>query len=139
MDLQPQLLVVANSPALVEDILAWVIPEGYHPVVATTFEAGNLHLRTNPRAVITQLRLNQYNGLHLALHARQAGIPAVVIGEADAVLERDASQLGATFVKRGELGRERIVALLQDLAPAPCGAVEQAEGAAPARRPANLP
>jgi hypothetical protein len=68
--------------------------------------------------VVTQLRLHEYNGLHLALRARQAGIPAVVVGDADSVLERDAEQLGATFVTREEFRREPFVALLQNLVPA---------------------
>jgi DNA-binding response OmpR family regulator len=81
MDIQPQLLIVAHSPTLAEDLLAWVIPVGYRPSVATTFESANLQLRTNPQLVITELRLREYNGLHLALHARQAGIPTVVVGD----------------------------------------------------------
>jgi hypothetical protein len=117
---QTQLLIVAPSTALAEDLLSWVVPEGYSPAVATTFESANLQLRTNPwAALITQVRLREYNGLHLALRALHAGVPAVVVGDADTVLERDAQQLGATFVKRNELKRERILALLQDLASAP--------------------
>ena len=117
MDLQPHLLIVAPSIALAQNLLSWVIPEGYRPAVATTFESANAQLRTHPQVVITQVRLHEYNGLHLALRARHAGIPAVVVGEADTVLERDAVQLGATFLKRDELQREPFVALLQNLAP----------------------
>lgn len=119
---QTQLLIVAPSTALAEDLLSWVIPEGYNPAVATTFESANLQLRTNPwAALITQVRLHEYNGLHLALRALHAGIPAVVVGDPDSVLERDAEQLGATFVKRDDLKRERILALLQDFASATDG------------------
>ena len=118
MELHPHLLIVAPSTTLAESLLSWVIPEGYRPAVATTFESANLQLRTHPQIVITQLRLHEYNGLHLALRARQSGIPAVVVGEADTVLERDAEQLGATFVKCDELRREPFVALLQHLVPA---------------------
>ena len=115
MELQRQLLIVAPSAALADDLLAWVVPEGYRPAIATTFESANLQLRANPQLVITQVRLHEYNGLHLALRARFAGIPAVVVGDADSVLERDAEQLGATFVKRDELQRKPFVALLQKL------------------------
>jgi DNA-binding response OmpR family regulator len=119
MDVHPQLLIVSPSPALAENLIQWVVPAGYRPVVATTFEAANRQLRTNPQIVITQVRLHEYNGLHVALHARNVGIPAVVVGDADAVLERDAEQLGATFVKRDELERESMLALLQDLSATP--------------------
>jgi hypothetical protein len=61
------------------------------------------------------VRLHEYNGLHVALRAREAGIPAVVVGDADMVVERDAEQLGATFVKWDELERESMLALLQEL------------------------
>ena len=80
--------------------------------------------------VITQLRLQEYNGLHLALRARQAGIPAVVVGEPDAVLERDAEQLGATFVKCAELECGRMLEILQNLVP--ISYTEAYEGAVPA-------
>ena len=117
MTAQPQVLIVTSSQALADNLLAWVAPQGYRAVLATTFESGAWHLQKNPRLVITQLRLHDYNGLHLALHAREAGIPTVVVGDPDAVLERDAEQLGAKFVKCDGLHREQILALLRDLAP----------------------
>jgi hypothetical protein len=72
-------------------------------------------LRAHPHLVISQVRLGAYNGLHVALRALCQGIPAVVIGTPDAVLERDAEQLGATFVKSGELERDRLIALVHAL------------------------
>ena len=118
MQRKPQLLIVTPSTALAESLLAWVVSEGYCPAVATTFKSANLQLRTHPQIVITELRLHEYNGLHLALRARQSGIPAVVVGDADTVLERDARLIGATFIKCEELRREPFVALLRNLAAA---------------------
>jgi DNA-binding NtrC family response regulator len=117
MDVHPELLIVSSSPALAESLIRWVVPAGYRPSVATTFQAANRQLRTHPQIVITQLRLKEYNGLHVALRALQAGIPAVVVGDADAVLERDAVQLGATFVKCDELECGRVLEILQNLVP----------------------
>ena len=132
MDVHPHVLIVSPSPALAEDLIEWVVPAGYRPSVPTTFESANRQLRTNPQIVITQLRLREYNGLHLAIRAREAGIPALVVGEADAVLERDAEQLGATFVKRDELEPGRILALLHNLvSPAYTDGDESAGAAAP--------
>jgi CheY-like chemotaxis protein len=132
MDVHPHVLIVSPSPALAEDLIEWVVPAGYRPSVATTFESANRQLRTNPQIVITQLRLREYNGLHLAIRAREAGIPAVVVGDADAVLERDAEQLGATFVKRDELEPGRMLALLRGLvSPAYTGGDESAAAATP--------
>ena len=118
MDVHPELLIVSASPALAENLIEWVVPAGYRPSVATTFESAKQQLRSNPRIVITGVRLHEYNGLHVALRARQAGIPAVVVGDADMVVERDAQQLGATFVKCDELRRESMLALLHELSAA---------------------
>ena len=127
MEHHPHLLIVGPSTAFAENLLSWVIPEGYRPAVATTFESANRQLTAHPQIVITQLRLHEYNGLHLALRARQAGFPAVVVGDADCVLERDAVQLGATFVTRDEFRREPFVALLQNLAPATAAGVHDSD------------
>jgi DNA-binding response OmpR family regulator len=115
MDSRPQVLIVANTPALAEHLHGWLVPRGYRSKVATTFASAMVQLRTHPHLVISQLRLGAYNGLHVALRARNAGIPAVVIGTPDAVLERDARELGATFVRSGELERDRLMGLVQAL------------------------
>ena len=115
MDLRPRVLIVADTPALTEDLLGWLVPGGYQSTVATTFASAMIQLRTRPDLVISQLRLGAYNGLHVALRARGGGIPAVVIGQPDIVLEREARQLGATFVKSGEFARERILAVVPEL------------------------
>jgi DNA-binding response OmpR family regulator len=115
MDLRPRVLIVADTPALTEDLLGWLVPGGYQSTVATTFASAMIQLRTRPHLVISQLRLGAYNGLHVALRARGGGIPAVVIGKPDTVLEHEARQLGATFVQSGELARERILAVVQEL------------------------
>jgi CheY-like chemotaxis protein len=115
MDLRPRVLIVADTPALTEDLLGWLVPGGYHSTVVTTFACAMRQLRTHPQLVISQLRLGAYNGLHVALRARGEGIPAIVIGKADTVLEGEARELGATFVQSDQLARERILALVHEL------------------------
>ena len=115
MDLRPRVLIVADTLALTEDLLGWLVPGGYQSTVVTTFASAMIQLRTHPQLVISQLRLREYNGLHVALRARSGGIPTVVIGNPDTVLEREARQLGATFVTSAELARERILAVAQEL------------------------
>ena len=115
MDPRPQVLIVANTPALAAHLRGWLVPRGYRSKVATTFASAMVQLRTRPHLVISQLRLGAYNGLHVALRARNQGIPAVVIGTPDAVLERDAEELGAAFIKSGELERDRLMGLVQAL------------------------
>jgi hypothetical protein len=57
--------------------------------------------------VISEVRLGEYNGLHLASRARANAIPVVVIGGADHVLERDAREMDVLYVHddidRGDL------------------------------------
>jgi CheY-like chemotaxis protein len=115
MDLRPRVLIVADTPALTEDLLGWLVPGGYQSTVVTTFACAMRQLRTHPQLVISQLRLGAYNGLHVALRARGEGIPAIVIGKADTVLEGEARELGATFVQSDQLARERILALVHEL------------------------
>jgi hypothetical protein len=66
-----------------------------------------------PDLLITELKLGEHNGLHLALRARAKSVPAVVIGEPDPVLERDAFQLGAMFLHAAELGRDEFLSLVE--------------------------
>ena len=110
-----QLLIVGDAPALLNDLFSWLGPEGVGLTAAATFPFAKAQLRTEPDLVITQLKLGEYNGLHLALRARCQHIPTIVIGEADTVLERDAEQLGITYVRTNELTRERTLALVEDL------------------------
>jgi DNA-binding response OmpR family regulator len=112
-----QRIVVVSEPALGNDLLTWLPAETYRVTTVRTFAAAKAQLRNQPNLVITQLKLGEHNGLHLALRARCQGIPAVVIGEPDAVFERDAVQLGARYVTTEELGREQMLSLAQHLIP----------------------
>ena len=77
---------------------------GFIVMGASSFEAARGVLNTAPVDVLlTDLRLGEYNGLHLVLLARSVrpDVAAVVIAPtADGVLQRDADVLGATFVLR---------------------------------------
>jgi len=112
-----QRIVVVSEPALGNDLLTWLPAETYRVTTVSTFAAAKAQLRSQPNLVITQLKLGEHNGLHLALRARCQGIPAVVIGEPDAVFERDAVHLGARYVTTEELGREQMLSLTQHLIP----------------------
>jgi CheY-like chemotaxis protein len=112
-----QRIVVVSEPALGNDLLTWLPAETYRVTTVRTFAAAKAQLRNQPNLVITQLKLGEHNGLHLALRARCQGIPTVVIGEPDALFERDAEQLGARYVTTEELGREQMLSLTQHLIP----------------------
>ena len=91
-------VIVAQNPALATALLSWLGSAGYELAIVTTFGAAKALLDTQPALVIAEVKLGEYNGLHLALKARALNIPAIVIGPHDTVLERDAEELGASYV-----------------------------------------
>jgi len=91
-------VIVAQNPALATALLSWLGSAGYELAIVTTFAAAKALLETRPALVISELKLGEYNGLHLALKARAVGIPAIIVGPQDAVLQKDADDLGATYL-----------------------------------------
>ena len=80
------------------------------------FETAKGRLSYNPPSIlITAVKLGEFNGLHLVLEARAAGpVAAIVTSDvADRVLERDAEQLGATFLVQPVSGRELLAAVVR--------------------------
>ena len=113
MDERHQLLVVAPTGDVAEALVAQLASEHCLTVV-TSFEAAKAHLQKGPHLLITEVKLGEYNGLQLALRVRASDTPAIVIGNDDAVLEREARQLGATYVN-GVWSEGRMRALVSRL------------------------
>ena len=93
-----RILVVAQSTSLASTLLTWLGDSQHEIVVANTFAAAKHHLATRPDLLIAEVKLGEYNGLHLALRGHALGIPAIVIGAADEAFSRQAEQLGAQYV-----------------------------------------
>ena len=98
MTWKASVLVVAPTPSIAATIFAWLTDAGCAPFVVSSFSAGKQHLDDHPSLLISEVRLGEYNGLHLALRAQSSGVPAVLIGEPDPVLQREAAQLGAVYL-----------------------------------------
>ena len=98
MSRRHHVVIVAQNPALATTLLSWLGTAGYELAIVTTFTAAKALLETKPALVISELKLGEYNGLHLALKARAVGIPAIIVGPQDTVLQRDAGDLGATYL-----------------------------------------
>ena len=109
-----RILVVSDTLALANNLLAWLKDAGYEPAVVTSFSAGKEHLRTAPDILITELKLREYNGLHLALRAHRDGIPTAVIG-ADPAFAGDAEEVGASYVAGENVQRDDILLLIDGL------------------------
>ncbi|HEX2462449.1 MAG TPA: hypothetical protein VHJ58_20060, partial [Vicinamibacterales bacterium] len=79
---------------------------------------------------IAEVRLGDYNGLHLALRAKAGNIPALVLGNPDPVLEREAERLGVLYLAH-QLSRSVLLSALEQVEPA-AAAVEAASPSASA-------
>jgi DNA-binding NtrC family response regulator len=113
MSVPRQILIVSHTPALGNRLRAWLSDGSYWLTAATTFGAAKLQMQMEPALVITELKLGEYNGLHLAVRANHSHIPVVVIGERDRFFEQEAELFGATYLRLEELSRERILSRVE--------------------------
>lgn len=91
---------------------------GFRVTVADTFQGALERLRVPPALLIADIRLGEYNGLHLVLRGKAAkrDLAAIVTsGVADLVLQSEAEQLGATFVLKPMATRELRAAICRTL------------------------
>lgn len=106
-------VVVAQNPVLATTLLSWLSSAGYELAVVTTFAAARTLLETSPALMVSEMKLGQYNGLHLALKAKALGVPAVVIGPDDTVLAREAGLVGAIYLS-SVLRRRQLLDLIAE-------------------------
>jgi CheY-like chemotaxis protein len=94
-----KVLIVDDDIAARDGVAMLLAEEGYETLVASTVPAALVILKeAQPDVLITDIRLDEYNGLHLVAMAPRP-IPAIVItGFADASVEADARRLGAEFL-----------------------------------------
>jgi len=91
-------LIVAPTRPLAAAWSAWLTGAGHRVDVVTSFPDAKARLKSGPTLMISEVRLGDFNGLHLAIRALAEGIPAVVIGAPDTVLQREAERLGALYL-----------------------------------------
>src|SRR5687768_2452605 len=99
MNRRPHILVVAQTSSLANAIISFLDSSRYVVKTVGDFALAKIHLDLEPDLLLTELRLGEYNGLHLALRAQARHVPAVIIGDPDPVLENDAAKFDATFVR----------------------------------------
>jgi DNA-binding response OmpR family regulator len=81
----------------------------------STFSGGARGLQRDPDLIIADVRLGAFNGLHLAMRAIWAGIPAIVMGFEDGVLRREAAAMGAAYLA-GRVDARALLAMVESLA-----------------------
>lgn len=114
MTWKPSVLVVAPSPSIATTVFAWLTDAGCAPIVVSSFATAKQYLDEQPAVLISEVRLGEYNGLHLALRAQARGIPSVLIGHPDPVLEREAEQLGAAYLAE-TLNAQQLLAVIEPI------------------------
>jgi hypothetical protein len=115
MTSKPSALVVAPTHIIASKLFAWLTDAGWAPLIVPSFLDAKQHLEQNPSLMIAEVRLGEYNGLHLALRAQVRGIPVVVIGECDSVLQREAEDVGAAYMPP-DVEAQQLISGIQRLA-----------------------
>jgi DNA-binding NtrC family response regulator len=110
-----RVLVVAATPALASQLEWCVRAAGHRPTVVTTFAAakGSLERHPRPDLVISEIKLCEYNGLHVAVRGHAVGVPAIVVGEK--TFKREAEALAATWLSPDSLDGEALPAAIARL------------------------
>jgi len=109
-------LLVAPTPQLATTLMGWLTEAGCEVVLVTSFAAGKSRLEDGPSLLISEIRLGDYNGLHLALRARSGGIPSIVVGGADSVLQREAERLTVAYLTY-QLDRSQLASTIECMTP----------------------
>jgi DNA-binding NtrC family response regulator len=109
-------LVVLQERGLRDEVTMALAHVGFVVTEVGSFEGARRALPAGWDVLVTDLELAEYNGLHLILRARaiSPGLAAVVTSPArDAVLQREAEAIGATFVAMPVTAHELMVAVLR--------------------------
>ena len=112
-----QILVVAPNTTFAQTLMEWLKDACDRLVLVDAFAPAKAQLNARPDLLITEARLGDYNGLHLALRAHAAGIPSIILGKPDRVSEREASNLGATYLSLTRLRAGDLLSLVATLVP----------------------
>jgi DNA-binding response OmpR family regulator len=96
------ILLVDADRAVLKRTEALLAAEEHLVIAVSSFQEAKSHLYTvSPDLLIADVRLDAFNGLHLAARARidYPNLPVIITHAwADAVLEREAQRQGAAFV-----------------------------------------
>ena len=114
-------LVVGTQQVHLADRVDALARAGYHPVAVASFSGARAVLEeVEPEALITEVHLGDYNGLHLVAIAQieRPKTNAIVIGPRDPALQADANHLGARYLVE-PVRDERLTAVVSELVATP--------------------
>jgi DNA-binding response OmpR family regulator len=105
----PSLLIVDDDDDVLRPLTRYLASQGYEVTSYTEFESARQDIPTlRPDIVITDVRLGAFNGLQLAILARDVRPDARVVvfsGFDDPVLKEEARRIGATYLMKPVSGR----------------------------------
>ena len=101
MNIGRRVLVVEPNPFLAQRLATWLSSQGHETHVCAGFEEAKPELDSwPPDLLVTEVKLGEFNGLHLAIRAKQhrPQTQALVLGEDDRFFAREAHQHGASYL-----------------------------------------
>jgi CheY-like chemotaxis protein len=94
-------LVVSTNAAQRTRVVDWLAASGHEVIAADTFDRARGQIdRHRPDLLIADIKLEAYNGLHLAIWMQSRGLRSrtILIGEPDSVLQQEAERASAVFL-----------------------------------------
>jgi DNA-binding NtrC family response regulator len=98
---QHRVLAVLTNPAKLEALTKTLRAAGHTVSSASTFSGARKQLSTtSPDLLISDGRLQIFNGLHLLISSKTEGVKGAMVpdAQADAMLALEATRLGATYL-----------------------------------------
>jgi DNA-binding response OmpR family regulator len=117
MSLERRVLLVSQTPSWSDAVAPTLRRTGFRLMVALTYHSAKQQLAQAPQVLVTELKLGEYNGLHLALRSLAAGVRTIVV--ADKAFEAEVEQLGATWMSPEGAASGELVAAIQRLLASP--------------------
>jgi DNA-binding response OmpR family regulator len=114
----PTALVVEPSLADALFLVSSLSDLGFRVTVCDNFQDAKTRLLAAPALLVTELRLGEYNGLHLVFRAKsvRAETAAIIRTQiADPLLQLEAERMGATFVLKTTTAEEFRAAVCRTL------------------------
>ena len=115
-----RVFIVDDDPVVLEVLARYLSRAGHDVVTFNRFEDARAFLaRNRPDILLADVRLGAYNGIHLAVQARECyrGVSVVVLSAFDdAVLRAEAARCGATFALKPLSGPE-VMSVVEAAAP----------------------
>jgi DNA-binding response OmpR family regulator len=102
----PFVMVVDDDPAVLATLERLLMSWGYQTLAIGTFEEARAALTVDPpQVLVTDVRLQEYNGLqlvHLLKQLRPSAVVATLSGIDDPVLRTEAANAGAPYFVKPE-------------------------------------